>query len=107
MTSYIVLGGAGGLLLVGLVTFVLWATGKIKKSKFSKAIVVAIIFCVASFTIAVMYAFLRIGNEPTALIAAVFGFATVELWNLAGITKKKEEIRGGGSYEHSRNESEI
>lgn len=29
------------------------------------------------------------GHEPTALIAAVFGFITVELWSLAGVTKKK------------------
>ena len=61
--------------------------------KFSKAIVSLVILLNAVFTVAVLYIFYRIGTEPTALIAAWFGFTTVELWALAGIKKKKIEKR--------------
>lgn len=60
--------------------------------KFSKFIVTLVILLNVSFTVAVLYVFLRIGNEPTALIAAWFGFTTVELWALAGIKKREIEI---------------
>ena len=59
--------------------------------KFSKAIVSLVILLNAAFTVAVLYIFYRVGAEPTALIAAWFGFTTVELWALAGIKKKKIE----------------
>ena len=59
--------------------------------KFSKAIVSLVILLNAAFTVAVLYIFYRIGVEPTALIAAWFGFTTVELWALAGIKKKEIE----------------
>jgi len=59
--------------------------------KFSKAIVSLVILLNAAFTVAVLYIFYRIGAEPTALIAAWFGFTTVELWALAGIKKKEIE----------------
>jgi len=59
--------------------------------KFSKAIVSLVILLNAAFTIAVLYIFYRIGVEPTGLIAAWFGFTTVELWALAGIKKKEIE----------------
>jgi len=59
--------------------------------KFSKVIVSLVILLNAAFTVAVLYIFYRIGVEPTALIAAWFGFTTVELWALAGIKKKEIE----------------
>ena len=61
--------------------------------KFSKAIVALVIALNVFFTVAVLFIFLRVGAEPTALIAAWFGFTTVELWALAGI--KKREIERG------------
>lgn len=59
--------------------------------KFSKAIVSLVIILNAAFTVAVLFIFYRVGMEPTALIAAWFGFTTVELWALAGIKKKEVE----------------
>ena len=61
--------------------------------KFSKVIVSLVILLNAAFTVAVLYIFYRIGVEPTALIAAWFGFTTVELWALAGIKKREIETR--------------
>ena len=63
--------------------------------KFSKWIVALVILLNTGFAGAVLYAFLRVGSEPTALVAAWFGFTTVELWTLAGITKAKV-TQGGG-----------
>jgi hypothetical protein len=59
--------------------------------KFSKTIVSLVILLNAAFTVAVLFIFYRVGTEPTALIAAWFGFTTGELWFLAGIRKKKME----------------
>ena len=59
--------------------------------KFSKVIVSLVITLNIIFTLAVLYIFYRVGTEPTALIAAWFGFTTGELWFLAGIRKKKME----------------
>ena len=59
--------------------------------KFSKAIVSLVILLNAAFTVAVLFIFYRIGTEPTTLIAAWFGFTTVELWALAGIKKREIE----------------
>jgi hypothetical protein len=42
-----------------------------------------------TFTGAVLYTFLRVGREPTALIAAFFAFTTTELWMLAGLKKRE------------------
>lgn len=64
------------------------------KNKYSKVIVALIILLNTGFTAGVLYTFLRVGSEPTALIAAWFAFTTGELWLLAGIRKakvKKEE----------------
>lgn len=63
------------------------------KNKFSKAVVAAVVLLNTGFTAAVLYVFLRVGSEPTTLIAAWFAFTTTELWMLAGIKKKK--IEGG------------
>lgn len=57
--------------------------------KFSKLVVILCIGMVFYFARHFLDAFLEVGHEPTALIAAVFGFITVELWSLAGVTKKK------------------
>jgi len=63
-----------------------------KKGRFSKFIVTFVILLNVLFTAAVFYVFLQTnGNEPTSLIAAWFGFTTVELWALAGIKKKEVE----------------
>ena len=59
--------------------------------KFSKIIVSLVIALNIIFTVAVLFIFYRVGTEPTALIAAWFGFTTGELWFLAGIRKKKME----------------
>ena len=59
--------------------------------KFSKAIVSLVILLNATFTVAVLYIFYRVGMEPTTLIGAWFGFTTVELWALAGIKKREIE----------------
>jgi len=60
--------------------------------KFSKFIVTLVILLNVSFTVAVLYAFLRVGSEPTALISAWFAFTTVELWALAGIKKREIDV---------------
>ena len=57
--------------------------------KFSKIIVSLVILLNAAFTVAVLFVFYKVGTEPTTLIAAWFGFTTVELWALAGIKKRE------------------
>lgn len=59
------------------------------KNRFSKLIVAAVVLLNTGFAAAVLYVFLKTSQEPTALIAAWFGFTTGELWLLAGIRKKK------------------
>lgn len=58
---------------------------------FSKLIVALIVILNTGFTCAVLFVFLRVGSEPTALIAAWFAFTTGELWILSGITRAKIE----------------
>jgi hypothetical protein len=69
-----------------------------KKNRFSKLIVTLIILLNTGFTISVLYAFLRVGSEPTALIAAWFAFTTGELWMLAGIKKSKIKQEDNNDY---------
>ncbi|WP_051688309.1 hypothetical protein [Desulfofalx alkaliphila] len=57
--------------------------------QFSKVIVTAVVILNVVFTAAVLYAFLQVGSEPTALIAAWFAFTTGELFMLANIKKRK------------------
>ena len=57
--------------------------------KFSKLIVSLVIILNVAFTGAVLFIFMRIGNEPIALIGAWFAFTTGELWLLASIKKKE------------------
>ena len=59
--------------------------------KFSKFIVTLVVLLNMVFTAAFLYAFIKVGAEPTALIAAWFAFTTGELWMLAGIKKKEVE----------------
>ena len=73
--------------------------------RYSKLIVALVILLNTGFTGAVLYLFLRTGNEPSALIAAWFAFTTGELWLLASIRKKKME--GGEADEDSRNEYKV
>jgi len=65
--------------------------------KFSKIIVSLIILLNVLFTVGVLYVFLRVGNEPSILIGAWFGFTTGELWMLSSI--KKKEINNEGDYD--------
>lgn len=62
---------------------------KTKRNRFSKVVVTAVVMLNVVFTTAVLYVFLHIGSEPTALIAAWFAFTTGELWMLSNITKAK------------------
>lgn len=73
--------------------------------KFSKKIVALIILLNVSFTVAVLYTFLKVGSEPTSLIVAWFAFTTGELWLLSGITKTK--VKEGKWHEDYRNEPPI
>ncbi len=63
--------------------------------QFSKVIVMAVVILNVVFTSAVLYVFLKVGSEPTALIAAWFAFTTGELWMLSSI--KKTKIRKDGN----------
>lgn len=76
--------------------------------RFSKWIVALVILLNVGFTGAVFFLCFRSATVPDSLIVAWFAFTTGELWFLAGITKKKEEIRReGGTYADHRNESEV
>lgn len=60
------------------------------KVKYSKVIVALVIILNAAFAAAVLLVYYRIGTEPTALIAAWFGFTTGELMMLAGIKRREQ-----------------
>ena len=75
------------------------------KNRFSKVIVVAVVLLNTGFTAAVLYVYLRVGSEPTTLIAAWFAFTTGELWMLAGIRKAK--VKGGDTSADSRDQYPI
>lgn len=62
-----------------------------KKGNFSKKIVILVILMNILFTLAIMYLFLRTGNEPMTLVGAWFSFTTVELFSLSKI--KRAEIK--------------
>ncbi len=73
--------------------------------RYSKIIVALVILLNTGFAGAVLYAFLRVGSEPTALIAAWFGFTTGELWLLAGIRKAK--LKGSDTGANTESEPPI
>ncbi len=62
---------------------------KKKKGQYSKLIIAAVIILNILFTAAVLYVFLKTGNEPSTLIASWFGFTTGELLLLSSIKKSK------------------
>ena len=70
------------------------AKKKTKSGIFSKFIVCGVIALNVIFTAIVLKLFYVTGNEPAVLIGAWFGFTTVELWSLAGITKSKNRGEG-------------
>lgn len=70
------------------------------QQRFSKKIVTLVILLNVAFTIAILYTFLKIGNEPTSLIVAWFSFTTVELWSLSNITKIKIQLPKDGDQEN-------
>ncbi len=67
--------------------------------RYSKAIVFLVVVLNAFAFAAILYAFIQVKTEPTALIAAWFGFTTGELWLLAGIRKAKVKKKEGGESE--------
>ncbi len=71
-----------------------------KKNKFSKFIVTAVVLLNVIFTAAVLYVFLKVGSEPTALIGAWFAFTTGELWMLSSIKKTKVNKKDGENNEN-------
>ena len=62
--------------------------------RYSKWIVALVILLNVGFTGAVLFLFLRTGNEPTTLIECWFAFTTVELWSLSKITREKVRLEG-------------
>ena len=70
--------------------------------KYSKIIVAVIIILNCLFAVGVLYTHLKTGTEPSSLVAAWFGFTTVELWNLASI--KKTETKHKKPQEEENNE---
>jgi hypothetical protein len=72
-----------------------------KKNKFSKFIVTAVVLLNVIFTAAVLYVFLKVGSEPTALIGAWFAFTTGELWMLSSIKKTKVNKKDGENNEQN------
>ena len=64
------------------------------QQRFSKKIVALVILLNTVFTGAVLFLFLRTGNEPSTLIGCWFGFTTVELWSLSKITREKVKLEG-------------
>lgn len=74
-----------------------------KKNRFSKGIVTLVIILNILFTAAVLYVFLKTGNEPMTLIGAWFTFTTGELWMLSTIKKTKVKKEG----ENSENQLET
>ncbi len=61
--------------------------------RYSKFIVALVILLNAVFATAVLYVFLRTGNEPSTLVGTWFAFTTGELMALAAI--KRKEIDSG------------
>ena len=59
--------------------------------KFSKIVISFILIFLFLFTFAVLYAFYKVGSEPSTLITAVFGFCALEGGALALI--KSLEIK--------------
>lgn len=66
-------------------------TKKKKGGDYSRKVITAMLTFTVMFVVAVLIVFWHTGNEPSALVASVFGMITGELAFLAGIKKKKVE----------------
>jgi hypothetical protein len=77
------------------------------KNKFSKFIVASVVVLNILFTISVLYVFMKVGNEPVALIGSWFAFTTGELWMLASIKKAKVNKKGGEYNEQNQLDAEA
>lgn len=78
--------------------------------KFSNQIVWAVVILNVIFTAAVLFVFLKTGNEPSVLVGCWFGFTGTELVALAGIKIKKikhgaGEINDNAGYGSNNNQS--
>ena len=62
-----------------------------KKGIYGKFMVAAVIVLNVLFAAAVVYAFLKTGNEPSTLIVSWFAFTTGELLMMSSIKKVKEK----------------
>ncbi len=71
-----------------------------KKNRFSKFIVTLVIIMNIIFTAAVLYVFVKVGNEPMTLIGCWFAFTTGELWMLSNIKKSKVNKKDGENNEN-------
>lgn len=60
-----------------------------KKKKFASFIVTLVVILNTLFAIAVLYVFLKTGNEPVVLVGSWFAFTGTELLMLANIKKAK------------------
>jgi len=59
--------------------------------RFSKKIVVLIVWLNVLFAAAVLAVFWHTGSEPAVLVGAWFGFTTGELWALSKVTREKNK----------------
>lgn len=65
------------------------------QKKFSEKTVNRVLGAVAAFIIVVLFISYKNMLSLDTLIVSFFGFCSVEVWNLASITKTKEKLRGG------------
>ena len=76
------------------------------KKRYSKVLVSAIVALNVIFACAILYVFLKTGNEPTVLVGCWFAFTTGELWTISKITQAKAKIKGAKN-EESKLDSET
>lgn len=60
-----------------------------RSGDFSKSVVRMTLSIAVLFTIAILILFSRTGAEPQTLVTCFFAGVIAELWNLAGIKKRK------------------
>lgn len=75
--------------------------------KFSKMIVAVVVLLNVLFTTAVLMVYWHTGSEPTALIAAWFGFTTGELWMLSCIKKTETKTEGALSAAQKEDDENV
>lgn len=64
-----------------------------RDKKFGNLVVILVIILNILYTAGALYAFIRVGSEPTTLTISWFGFTTTELLALAKI--KMDKIKSG------------